>query len=114
MAFKMGGWSAFTKNGDEKESKRYYRKKTHVDPDNPYKGSTEETFGSGGREGDDPKKHKKVVLTKYTDPDKGDMFLKHKYKRGQGGATKGKHISESRYQIESGIRKFFNKKKKNK
>ena len=107
MAFKQKGWSAFAQ--ESKENKRYYREKTWVDPDDTKSSWTKETFGSGGREGDKPKKHKQVTLHKFTEGDE-DTFYKKKQKRNRDQPTKSKRISEPRYKIESGIRKLFTRK----
>ena len=100
MAFKMRGWSPF-KNVDEK--KRYYTKTSHS-----YKDSStdEHTFGSGGRPTDDPKKHKQVVLTKFS-KNGDDLYAKRKYKRGSNIPTKSKGISKARYNIETAVRRFL-------
>ena len=102
MAYKQKGWSPFSKKN--KEKKRYYRKEERDS-------HTEETFGSGGREGDDAKKHKQVILQEFI---KGDekLHVKQKYKKGSNIPVKSKKKSETQYKTERGIRKLLTPKNK--
>ena len=115
MAFKMkaGLEGPFKKNYPsvfKKEPKRYYNKKTYVDPDDTRNSFIKQTFGSGGREGDNPNKHKQVILHKFTKGNE-DTFYKKKAKHNVNIPTKSKKISKARHDIESGVRKLFTIKK---
>jgi len=115
---KAGSEGPFKKNYPgvfKKEDKRYYNKKTYVDPTSikngvPGNSFEKQTFGSGGREGDNLNRHKQVILHKFTKNGE-NTFIKQKLKHGVDVPTKSKKISEWRHDIESGIRKLFIRKK---
>ena len=89
MAFKMKGFSAFTKD-ENKQTKNYVskRKSGAYGSSGGYE-STE--FGKGGREGD--KKHKEITLTKR----EGDKPTYIQTKSQKGKKDKTKVISEKKY-----------------
>tara|TARA_A100001201_G_scaffold65329_1_gene61414 strand:+ start:624 stop:962 length:339 start_codon:yes stop_codon:yes gene_type:complete len=89
MAFKMKGFSAFTKD-ENKQTKNYVEKKKSSAYGSSA-GYESTTFGKGGRKGD--KKHKEITLTKR----EGDKPTYIQTKRKKGKQDKTKVISEKKY-----------------